>query len=60
MPDNLKSSYQLADSGYDVYLNDAHKQVSRGILNSLLPLLVMSGVRIVMALLCVPTFKFIE
>ena len=58
MPDNLKSSYQLADSGYDVYLNDAHKQVRRGILNSMLPLLVMSGDKIVMALLCVPTLKF--
>ncbi|XP_067935505.1 FHF complex subunit HOOK interacting protein 2A-like isoform X2 [Watersipora subatra] len=26
LPESIKSSYQLADSGYDIYLNDAHKQ----------------------------------
>ena len=27
LPEELKSSYQTADSGYDMYLRDAHKQV---------------------------------
>lgn len=28
LPEDLKSSYQTADSGYDMYLKDAHKQHS--------------------------------
>ncbi|XP_064630710.1 FHF complex subunit HOOK interacting protein 2A-like isoform X2 [Lineus longissimus] len=28
VPDDVKSSYQCADSGYDTYLRDAHKQFS--------------------------------
>ncbi|XP_076104685.1 FHF complex subunit HOOK interacting protein 2A-like isoform X1 [Mytilus galloprovincialis] len=28
LPEDLKSSYQTADSGYDMYLKDAHKQYS--------------------------------
>ncbi len=27
LPEEAKSSYQMADSGYDTYLRDAHKQV---------------------------------
>ena len=27
LPEEAKSSYQMADSGYDTYLRDAHRQV---------------------------------
>ena len=29
LPEEAKSSYQMADSGYDTYLRDAHRQVNR-------------------------------
>lgn len=32
LPEQLKSSYQTADSGYDMYLRDAHKQVKQIVL----------------------------
>ena len=28
LPEEAKSSYQMADSGYDTYLRDAHRQVN--------------------------------
>ena len=34
LPEEAKSSYQMADSGYDTYLRDAHRQVNI-LLNSL-------------------------
>lgn len=36
LPEELKSSYQTADSGYDMYLKDAHKQVKLRIITGVL------------------------
>ena len=31
LPEEVKSSYQMADSGYDTYLRDAHRQVKKSV-----------------------------